>query len=77
MKAFFGALVLSLVSAIVGIFASTELHEMTLAAGGSSAVIRATTAETALPLDSQQIKQKVNDSAQGAVKHAQPVADDI
>lgn len=36
MKAFFGALILSLVSAVIGIFASTEIHQMALAAGGSN-----------------------------------------
>jgi hypothetical protein len=35
MRAFIGALILSILSASVGLFASTELQEMVLAAGGS------------------------------------------
>lgn len=66
MKAFFGALILSIASAAVGVFASAELHEMALAAGGAKAVLRATP-ENSTSQQSQPIKQLVDYPAEGAV----------
>lgn len=77
MKAFFGAIVLTLVSAVVGVFAATELHEMTSTAGGSSAIIRADTVDAAAEQESEQIKQRVNYSVQRDIQQVPAVADDI
>jgi hypothetical protein len=66
MKAFFGALILSIASAAVGVLASAELHEMALAAGGAKAVLRSTP-EYSQQEQNQQIKQPVNYPAEGAV----------
>lgn len=60
MKAFFGALVLTLMSAVAGVMVATELHELTVAAGGSSAVLRADTANATIEPDSEQVRQRVH-----------------
>ena len=59
MKTFFGALILSIASAAVGVLASEELHEMALAAGGAKAVLRSTP-EYLQQEKNQQIEQPVN-----------------
>jgi hypothetical protein len=74
MKAFFGALILSMVSAVVGVFASSELHEMAAAAGGASAVIRATPDHSTQQQDLQ-IVQQVNYSVAGAARSGGAVSD--
>lgn len=58
MKSFIGALVLSLVSAFVGIFAATELHEISRDDEGVDAARQATRSDTSHP--SQKIQQWVN-----------------
>jgi hypothetical protein len=58
MKSFIGALVLSLVSAFVGIFAATELHEISCDDEGVDAARQATRSDTSHP--SQKIQQWVN-----------------
>ena len=73
MKTFIAVLSLCIVSAIVGVFAARELHEMTTAAGGARAVIRATTAGT---ISQQQIQQNLDHSVEGAVQQGGPVSDE-
>ena len=60
MKTVFAVLILSIMSAIVGIFASTELHEMAIATGSSNDTLRATTADATPAQPSQKIQQWVN-----------------
>jgi hypothetical protein len=67
MKAFFGALILSISSAAVGVFASTELHEMVMAASGADAPALVAPEDSA-NRESQQMKQQVGYSAEGAVE---------
>lgn len=55
MKAFFGALVLGLMSGVVGIFAAVGLHEMAAAADNSNAIYRAATADTTRSSEFQSI----------------------
>jgi hypothetical protein len=64
MKAFFGALILSIASAAVGVLASEELHEMALAAGGAKAVLRSNS-EDSTNERGQQTAQPVNTSPVG------------
>lgn len=59
MKAFFGAIVLTLMSAVAGVMVAAELHELTVAAGGSSAVLQADTANATTEPDSQPVRQRV------------------
>jgi hypothetical protein len=75
MKAFFGALILSIASAAVGVLASEELHEMALAAGGAKAVLRSTP-DYSQQEQNQQIKQSVNYPAEGAVPSVSTESDD-
>jgi hypothetical protein len=63
MKAFFGALILSISSAAVGIFASTEVHEMVMASSG--ALVKP---EDSANRESQQMKQQVGSPAEGAMQ---------
>ena len=58
MKSFIGALVLSLVSTFVGIFAATELREISCNDEGADAAMQATRSDTSHP--SQKIQQWVN-----------------
>lgn len=73
MKTISGVLSLLVVLAIVGVFVATDLHQITLAAGGSSAVISATKTGVTPP---QQIQQLVQNSGEVAVQQAKPEADD-
>ena len=77
MKAFFGALVLTLASAAVGVFAAAGLHEITsAAAGGSSADDQAKAAASA-PAQGAGIKQQVNYSMRPGVQRVPSAADGI
>ena len=58
MKSFIGALVLSLVSAFVSVFAATELHEISFDDVGANAAMQATRSDASHP--SQKIQQWVN-----------------
>ncbi len=60
MKAFFGAIALTLMSAVAGVMVATELHELTVAAGGSSAVLQADTANATAEPDSEPVRQRVH-----------------
>lgn len=60
MRAFIGALVMSIVSAIVAVFAVTELCGKTIAAGGSNDAVRAGTTDGKPPQQRQKIQQWVN-----------------
>lgn len=77
MKAFLGAIVLTLMSAGVGVIVATELHELTVAAGGSSAILRADTGSAATEADSEQIRQRVHYSVPRDVPPERFGADDI
>lgn len=57
MKALFGVFGLLAVSVMVGIFAVTELHQITDAAGGPGAVISATAKGATPPSEMQQPDQ--------------------
>lgn len=58
MKAFFGAMTLTFMAAVIGIFAATELHAMAISAGGTSALIRTTTVDATRHQQRQQIEQE-------------------
>ena len=58
MKSFIGALVLSLVSAFVSVFAATELHGIFFDDVGANAAMQATKSDASHP--SQKIQQWVN-----------------
>ncbi len=75
MNAFFGALILSIASAAVGVLASEELHEMALAAGGAGAVLRSTP-DYSQQEQNQQIKQPVNYPADGGAPNLTTEAGD-
>ncbi|MDD5335876.1 MAG: hypothetical protein PHS32_19250 [Rhodoferax sp.] len=60
MKAFFGAIVLTLMSAVAGVMVATELHQLTVAAGGSGAVLQSDTADATTEPDSEQVRQRVH-----------------
>lgn len=77
MKAFLGAIVLTLMSAVVGVVVATELHELTVAAGGSSAVLRADAVSAATEPDSEQIRQRVHYSVPRDLPPERFGADDI
>ena len=73
MKTIAGVLSLLVVLAIVGVFAAVDLHQITIAAGGSSAVISAP-ATGVTP--QQQIQSRGQASGEVAVQQVQPDADD-
>lgn len=77
MKAFFGALALTLASAVVGVFAAAGLHEITSAAGGSSADAQANTAAASAEAESAPIKQRVNYSTGRGVQQVPPAENGI
>lgn len=77
MKAFLGAVALTLMSAVVGVVVATELHELTVAAGGSSAVLRADTGSAATEPDSEQVRQRVHYSVPRDLPTDRFSADDI
>ena len=77
MKAFLGAIVLTLMSAVAGVIVATELHELSVAAGGSSAVLRADTGTAAIEADSEQIRQRVHYSVPRDLAPERFGADDI
>jgi len=72
MKTIFGVLSLLVVLASVGVVAVSDLHRIEIAAGGSSAVISATTPAT----PPQQIQQNFEHSVEGAIQQAHPGAED-
>ena len=69
MKAFFGALVLSLVSVVIGIFASTEIHQMALAVGGSNPA-PSTAPDVASAPRGEKMKRPVIYAEQGAMQQS-------
>lgn len=77
MKAFLGAIVLTLMSALVGVVVATELHQLSVAAGGSSAVQRADAGSAATEPDSEQIRQRVHYSVPRDLPTDRFSADDI
>lgn len=77
MKAFLGAIVLTLMSAVAGVIVATELHELSVAAGGSSAVLRADAGSAVAEPDSEQITQRVHYSVPRDVPPERFSADDI
>lgn len=60
MRAFIGAVILSIVSAIVAVFAVTELCEKTITTGRSADAIRERTTHTTPQQPKQKIRQWVN-----------------
>ncbi len=77
MKAFFGALVLTLASAAVGVFAAAGLHEISSAAAdASSADDQAKTAASAQAQDAR-IKRQVNYPMRRGVQRVPSAADGI
>ncbi|WP_296443961.1 hypothetical protein, partial [Rhodoferax sp. UBA5149] len=60
MKTVIGVLGLSILAAIVGVFAASELHDRAIEADGSSDVIRATATDATPSQPSQKIQQWVN-----------------
>ncbi|WPC65428.1 hypothetical protein [Rhodoferax ferrireducens] len=60
MKTFFAVIFLSVVSAILGVFAVTELCDKAMAAGVTSDAVRARKADANPSLPRQKIQQWVN-----------------
>ena len=71
MKTTIGVLILLVVLAIVGVFATSNLHQLEIAAGGSSAVIYAATSSAVSPPQRPQ-----NHTVEGAVPQGRPEPDD-
>jgi hypothetical protein len=77
MKAFFGALMLALVSAVVGLITAAQLHGMAIAAGGAGASMTPTSMEVIPEQQNRPIKQSVKYTSPKAAQNAQPGAADI
>lgn len=60
MKAFFGAIVLTLMSAVAGVMVATELHQLSVAAADPGAVLRADTADATSEPDGEPVRQRVH-----------------
>ncbi len=69
MKAFFSALVLSVLSAVVGVVAATGLHQITLAGGGTRDANHAPKEGVAAEQDSRPKRQPVNYQAPKGGQH--------
>lgn len=76
MKTTIGVLGLLVVLAIVGIFATSNLHQLEIAAGGSSAVIYAATSSAVSPPQRPQNQQHLEHTVEGAVPQGRPEPDD-
>ncbi len=77
MKAFFGALMLALASAVVGLITAAQLHEMTIAAGGAGASMTPASMEVMPARQDQPIKHNVKYSDHKAGQNAQRGPADI
>lgn len=75
MKTIFGVLSLLVVLAIVGAVAVSDLHQIEIAAGGSGAVISATTTGATSQQQSQTIQQNLEHSVEAAHPQVEPVAE--
>lgn len=74
MKTVFGVFSLLIVAAIVGVSAVKELHEMTIAAGDSGAVISGATTGEPPQSESQYVQRQVQNPVEVAVYQARLVA---
>lgn len=76
MKIVAAALSLLSVLAIVGVLAARDLRHIEFAAGGSSAVIYATTSSAPSPQQRQQNQQNLEHTVEVAVPQGRPEPDD-